>query len=155
MASRTLEFENRFKAPAKYVHEWLTDFRPDDGERWFGDAGKNKVERQGNAITIEGSTPIGPFRTVVTVESVHRWTAQGEILRGGKPAMRTRVVETLHEEGDATVHRVQLTVEPLTLLMRLMGPIAAPMMRSRLAKGFRKMEAEVERAHKASQPPTA
>jgi hypothetical protein len=155
----TYVYENRFDVPPDYAAKWLTDFRPDDGQRWFEHKGAAAaVTRKGNEIWQEGPHPMGWAKGVVVIDSPTAWHATTEFFKtkGGPSTGRGTVKETVRAEGKGTVHRAEITFDPLTLGMKLMFPIMGKaMMDKSLKAGFARMKQDMEASYKAGKPPTA
>jgi hypothetical protein len=150
--------ENRFNVPPDYAAKWLTDMRPDDQSRWFDGPTGVTVTKKGNQIYTEGPHPMGWAKGTVTIDSPTSWHAETDFFKtkGGPMVMRGGVRESVRAEGQGTLHRAELTVEPLGFGMKLMyGLMGKGMMMKSLTKGFARMKQEMEAQYKAGKPPTA
>lgn len=149
--------DSRFDVPPEYARDWLTDYRPDDGQRYFGDKGPPaKVTRKGNEIVRTNESPPLGFQTAtVLVESPTRWTATGDFKKGGKQTATFRIVETVQAQGKGTAHHVEGMMDGKTFGMRIMLPLMMPMMTKGLREAFAQMKTDMEASHKAGKPPTS
>ena len=150
--------ENRFDAPPDFVRDWLTDFRPDDGQRWFEFKAPVQVTRKGNEFHTEGPHPVGYAKGVVVIDSPTAWHATNQFskTRGGPVIGVGQVRETVRAEGQGTLHRAEITFEPKTLGLKVMfGLMGRSMMDKSMTKGFAKIKQEMEAQYKAGKPPTA
>jgi hypothetical protein len=145
--------ENRFEVPPDYARDWLTDFRADDSERFFGAARPTKVQRKGNEIVREVEEPWGTNKSWITIESPTRWVARGEVHKRGKVIARGGVVETVRADGKGTLHRAEIDFEPQVFLMKLMMPLMKGKMMGDLRKGFAQMKTAMEAEYNAGKPP--
>ena len=151
----TVQLENTFRAPPAYVAAWLTDFREDDGPRYFGMPGPSRIRREGDLILTEAPLPIGSTRGRLTLESPTRWSAESEILdRRGRVLVRSRLLETVAPEGAGSRHTVRVTLTPESLRGRLMLPFMKAMMRRTLRRGFAAVRRELDAAFRAGRAPT-
>lgn len=154
MSEPDLVLENRFHAPPRFVKEWLTDYREDDG-RFFGDPTPFEVRRRGHVIERAQTNAMGRISMVVKVEAEDRWVVDGEQRApDGSVVFRFHIRESVRPHGDGTLHRVELSVLPE-------GPAVAmlPQMvegwRANLTQGFAAIEREIAMAAKAGKAPTA
>ena len=150
-------FENRFDVPPEYAAKWLTDIRPDDGQRFFQGPPGVAVTRKGNEIHTEGPHTLGWARGQIVVDSPTAWHATTEMMRAkGTPVqLRGRIQEHVRPEGTGTYHRAEVDVEAMTLMAKLMMAVAGKRMMERdLKAGFAKVKQEMEAEFRAGKPPT-
>lgn len=155
----TVVFENRFDVPPDYAAKWLTDFRPDDGQRWYDfKGGPPTLTRKGNEVHTDGPHVMGWATGVVTLDSPTQWHAKTDFFKskGGPLVGRGAVRETVRADGKGTLHRAEVDFEPLGFGTKLMfALIGRSMMTKSLKAGFAKMKQEMEAQHKAGKPPTS
>lgn len=150
-------FDNKYDVPPDYAAKWLTDFRSDDGQRFFGHEGPSKVTRKGDAFHTEGTIPgFADQKGVAVIDSPTSWHADSEFFKRGKLVGRGSVKEHVRPDGRGTVHHVEVTSEPLSLMMKLMMPLMGKgMMQKSLGQAFVSIKAQMEADYKAGKPPTA
>jgi hypothetical protein len=137
--------ENHFAVPVPFAAAWLTDFRPDDGQKWFGLNEQAKVDQTPSGFHIEGVLPFGRNVNDILLESPTHWTAQGRMEnKRGKVIALTRLDERVTPEGPGTLHRVQMWIEPQGLGARIMFAFARRSMRKGLNRAFSKMKFAME-----------
>lgn len=154
----TVVFENRYDVPPDYAAKWLTDFRPDDGQRYFGNKATVNITRKGNETWNEGPHVMGWAKGVATLDSPTSWHAKNEFskTKGSPVFMRASVKENVRAEGKGTLHHTEVTVDPLTFGMKLMfGLMGKAMMTKSLKAGFVKIKEDMEASFKAGKAPTA
>lgn len=151
---RTEVIDTRYSVPPEYAARWLTDLRPDDGPRFFGAARRSAVRRVGRSIHVEGESPLGTGVYDVTLDSGLRWSSEGRIFGpDGRTIARSRLIETVSEEGGGTRHRVEVRLEPagwvagLALAFGWKGRIRA------LRDGLARMKSEMEEQYQRGVPP--
>jgi hypothetical protein len=151
-------FDNRYDVPPDYAAKWLTDFRSDDPQRFFGRQEGHKVlQRKGNEFYMEGTIPgFADQKGTAVIDSPTSWHANSEFFKGGKLVGKGSVHETVRAEGKGTLHHVEVTSEPISLMMKIMTPLmGASMMRKSLSQGFVEMKKQIEADYKAGKPPTS
>ncbi|MCA1813191.1 MAG: hypothetical protein LC624_04475 [Halobacteriales archaeon] len=149
--------ENRFDVPPDYAAKWLTDFRSDDAQRYFGNRATVTLTKKGNETFSEGPHQMGWSKGVAIVDSPTTWHASTEFSKnkGGAVFMRGTVKESVRAEGKGTLHRAEVGVEPLTFGTKLLfGTIGKGMMTKSLKDGFAKIKSQMEADYKAGKPPT-
>jgi hypothetical protein len=155
----TMAFENRYDVPPDYAAKWLTDFRPDDAQRYFASkAGLPTLTRKGNEVHAEGPHVMGWAKGVVIIDSPTAWHASNDFFKtkGGPLLGRGTVKETVRAEGNGTVHRAEVGFEPLSFGTKLMfATVGKGMMKKSLDDGFVNIKREIETQYKAGKPPTS
>ncbi|GEM_PF-5941909 len=149
-----LVLENRFHAPPRFVKEWMTDYRADDG-RFFGDATPFRVVRQGHVVRREQDNPMGLMAMTVDVAAEDRWTVRGDQRDPQGNVLFSFVIrESVRPHGDGTLHRVEMTVTPSPPLAGAL-PQMVEQWRASLTAGFGLIEREIAMAAKGGKAPTA
>ena len=151
-------YENHFDVPPDYAAKWLTDFRADDGQRYFGNKNTVTITRKGNEIHNEGPHPMGWAKGVAIIDSPTSWHATTEFskAKGSPPTGTGAVKETVRPDGSGTLHRAEITFEPSGIGMKVMFALMGrSMMDKSLKAGFAKMKEEIEASFKAGKPPTS
>jgi hypothetical protein len=154
-----LRFDNEYAVPPAYALAWLTDFREDDMQRVGGPKQPLiKVTRiPDGRLQREFDLPMGMgrMRTVTTVET-DRWVAVMEQWnKKGKLVMRGHIVESVRPGGAGTLHRVEITGEPLTFGARMMGALSKGAQASGIRKLFQVQKRDMEAAFASGKPPTS
>jgi hypothetical protein len=141
-----MTFEVRYAAPPAFVSAWLTDYRPDDGKRWFDFEKEGSVVRTAGGFRLEGPFPwLGRSTTDVTLDSATHWSADVTIVNSrGRPLYGNHTDEILEPDGNGTRQTVRIWVRPESLGARLISPFMVFTMRRRLARGFQRMKIEIE-----------
>jgi hypothetical protein len=154
----TVTFDNRYNVPPDYAAKWLTDFRADDPQRFFGRDQPHKVQRKGaNEIYTEGTIPgFADQKGTVILDSPTAWHANSDFFKAGKLVAKGGVKETVRAEGQGTLHHVEVWSEPLSLGMKIMMPLMGrSMMQKSIGQAFVKIKEQIEADYKAGKPPTA
>lgn len=130
--ARKIVFERRFEAPMEVVAGWLTDFRErgaaETQARMSGlipepTEGGMKVQREENHVLLESDRSEGRIVTDVALESPTTWRSETEVTREGKPHLSVESIESLRQENGATIHRVEMTLTPRDMPMKMMMPL--------------------------------
>ncbi|MCA1813190.1 MAG: hypothetical protein LC624_04470 [Halobacteriales archaeon] len=151
-------FDNTYEVPPDYAAKWLTDFRSDDPQRFFGRAeGHRVVERKGDQFRIEGTIPgFADAKGMAVIDSATSWHADNDFFKGGKLVAKGGVRESVRAEGKGTLHHVEVWSEPLAFSMKIMMPLmGAAMMKKSLTAGFAEIKKQIEADYRAGKPPTS
>jgi hypothetical protein len=142
-------FENRYSAPPDFVAKWMTDYRPDDGRRWFDFNEEGKIERTSTGYHIEGEVPrMGRNVVDVTLGDAAHWSADGKMFnKKGRHILSNHIEESVEPEGSGTLHRVRIWMAPQTLGAKFMLLFGGRMMRKGLQTGFTRMKSAIEQEY--------
>lgn len=145
------DVEVHFAVPPSFAASWLTDFRPDDGKRWFDFRDEATVSRTSTGFRIETTMSIGRSSNEVTIESPTHWTSRGQFFnRKGKPFHVTRLDETVAPDNGGTRHRLQMWVTPQTVRARISLLYGRRFAVQSLREGFSRMKEAMEREYSQS-----
>jgi hypothetical protein len=154
--SPRLLFDVPFDVPPLALAEWMTDFRADDGEKWFRFRPGGKVEKTAAGHRIELEIPwIGRNVVNISLQSPTRWTGEAEIsTHGGRLLFRNHIEESVEGVNGGSLLHVRIWVAPQSWGARAMLPFAVIWMRRRFRAGFLKMKRELEAERVRGTSPT-
>jgi hypothetical protein len=141
-----IAFDVRYAAPTSFVGAWLTDYRTDDGEKFFDFGPRWKVERTVSGYRLEGMMPwVGRNVTNVEMLDPTHWTAEAEVTdRRNRTLFRNHIDESLVPEGGGTLQHVKFWIEPQTYRAKFMAIFMTGVMRRRFKRGFERMRVLIE-----------